>query len=312
MRRRDDELGIAHLEPCDDVFAHARRRRGGQREHLRFAEPLPLSPEPQVRGPEIVAPLRNAVRLVDGEERGMRVRDALADLGGLERLGRRQHDERSAGGEPLERGAALGGAQAAVEANHRQAPPLERALLIGHQRDQRRHDDRRPIERQRHRLIEQRLAVAGRQHGQRIAPVEERAKRTLLLRPQPRDAELLSGDRARPRERIGAALATAAPPSLPRTASSLPRAFVRGHQRIPAEVDVTTASSTGGASSSNTLRLSRIADYSKLNMSSSSGRSMPCSWYFSQKCAHGRPYMSGTSYSMIWPGETGVARPLIG
>src|SRR5690606_26112284 len=114
-----------------------------------------------------------------------------------------------------------------------------------------------PIERQRHRLIEQRLAVAGRQHGQRIAPVEERAKRTLLLRPQPRDAELLSGDRARPRERIGAALAPAAPPSLPRTACSLPRAFVRGHRRIPAEVDVTTASSTGGASSSNTLRLSR-------------------------------------------------------
>src|SRR5690606_31094267 len=52
--------------------------------------------------------------------------------------------------------------------------------------------------------------------------------------------------------------------------------------------------------------------HSKLKMSSSSGRCIPCSWCFSQIAAHGRPNMSGTSYSMTVPGETGVALPFNG
>ena len=53
----------------------------------------------------------------------------------------------------------------------------------------------------------------------------------------------------------------------------------------------------------------KFSRYSKLKMSSSSGRCMPCSWYSSQMSAHGRPYMSGTLYSITPPGDTGVARP---
>ena len=39
---------------------------------------------------------------------------------------------------------------------------------------------------------------------------------------------------------------------------------------------------------------------------------MPSSQYFSQICAHGLPYMSGTSNSRTVPGATGVAKPSTG
>jgi aspartate aminotransferase-like enzyme len=51
---------------------------------------------------------------------------------------------------------------------------------------------------------------------------------------------------------------------------------------------------------------------SKVKMSSSPGRCMSCSQYLLQIRAHGRPYMSGTSYSMMRPGVTGVGVPSIG
>ena len=60
------------------------------------------------------------------------------------------------------------------------------------------------------------------------------------------------------------------------------------------------------------FRAAAAPAYLKLKMSSASGRSMPFSWYSCQICAHGRPYMSGTLYSMTVPGETGVARPFTG
>src|SRR5690606_35872710 len=51
--------------------------------------------------------------------------------------------------------------------------------------------------------------------------------------------------------------------------------------------------------------------YSKLNMSCCCGFSIFCS-NCSQIFAQGRPSMSGTVYSIVWPGATGVARPSIG
>jgi len=94
---------------------------------------------------------------------------------GLERLGRRQHDERPALREPLESVPAFGHAQAAVEPDHGQTAPLERLLLVGHQRDEGRYDDRGTLEQQCRRLVEKRFAVAGRQHGQHVPPVEDGA-----------------------------------------------------------------------------------------------------------------------------------------
>lgn len=44
-------------------------------------------------------------------------------------------------------------------------------------------------------------------------------------------------------------------------------------------------------------------------MSSSFGLCIACSKYFSHSCAHGRPYMSGTSYPITCLGATAVAWP---
>src|SRR5262245_53418533 len=50
----------------------------------------------------------------------------------------------------------------------------------------------------------------------------------------------------------------------------------------------------------------------KPRLSVSLGFSMFFSKYSDQICAQGRSNMSGTRYSMIWPGATGVANPLTG
>ena len=58
------------------------------------------------------------------------------------------------------------------------------------------------------------------------------------------------------------------------------------------------------------LRAERSYGILKTSSSSFFGRSIPCSKYFSQYCAHGRPYMSGTSYSMTCPGRHRRRAPL--
>ena len=199
---------------------------------------------------------------------------ALADLGGLERLGRRQHDSgrrgRSRRGAPARR--LLSGR---ITGRRR----LERALLIGINAISG-DDDRRPIERQRHRLIERRLA-AGRRHGQRIAPVEERAKARSCSAAAAR-CQLLSGDRA---PASGSVLrCDDAPPSAngsrcPCLRPGSPTYSCRGghHDRLLDRRRILFEHVTAFPSAASKQTCPR------------SGRSIPCSWYFSQKCAHGQP-----------------------
>src|SRR5690606_9243674 len=52
--------------------------------------------------------------------------------------------------------------------------------------------------------------------------------------------------------------------------------------------------------------------HSKLKIDASSGRCNPSSWYCSQILAQGRPKMSGTRYSKVWPGAIGVVSPSSG
>ena len=56
----------------------------------------------------------------------------------------------------------------------------ERIALIAHQRDERRDDDREPVERQPWQLVAERLARAGRHHDERVAAGEGRLDGLLL------------------------------------------------------------------------------------------------------------------------------------
>jgi len=77
--RRDDEVrpeerpleavGLHHAELADDVAGDPPGGGGGERQDRHAAELLLEPAEPSIRGAEIVAPLRDAVRLVDDDER---------------------------------------------------------------------------------------------------------------------------------------------------------------------------------------------------------------------------------------------------
>ncbi len=69
MHARVDHLHARTAELLHDVGDNGRRRRGGQREHRWIAEGADRTGELQECRPEVVAPLGDAVRLVDDEQR---------------------------------------------------------------------------------------------------------------------------------------------------------------------------------------------------------------------------------------------------
>ena len=98
-----DLRGVLQVQPLDDLLAD--RRRGGrrEREHGRVAEPLDDVAELEVVGAEVVAPRRQAVRLVDDEQRRLRLGDRVEHLGLAQLLGREEEELDVAVLEPVER-----------------------------------------------------------------------------------------------------------------------------------------------------------------------------------------------------------------
>ena len=190
----DDDARVAQAEPLDDLGAHRRRRRRGQREHARVPERLDRRAEPEVVGPEVVAPLGDAVRLVDDEE------------------------GRPGGGELVEHGRVgelLGGEEEELERVLRQLGERLLALALRHARVELRGAERArsrspstwsrwsaisgettrvaPLRQQPGDLVDRRLARAGRQHRERVAPGEDALDRLALAGAQRLEAEDLAG-----------------------------------------------------------------------------------------------------------------------
>ena len=123
----------------------------------------------EIVGPEVVAPLRDAVRLVDREQgqagsgRAGRGSPAPSAAPAPRRAGRaapsRIARSTRGGGAEVERRVEHGGPHAELG---------QRRDLVLHQRDQRRDDDREPVQAQGRHLVAQRLAAAGRHQHQRV------------------------------------------------------------------------------------------------------------------------------------------------
>ena len=60
--------GVAQAQAVDDVVAHPRVGGGGERDDGRVADAGADAAEVAVAGPEVVAPLGDAVRLIDGQQ----------------------------------------------------------------------------------------------------------------------------------------------------------------------------------------------------------------------------------------------------
>ena len=164
------------------------------------AEPARGVGEPEVVGPEVVAPLRDAVRLVDDEEPDLRLPDPLEEAGRGEALGRDVEQPR-APGRPRGRAPRRFAAASCCALTSATLPgrdALQRLDLVLHQRDERRDDEREVRAHERGQLVAERLARAGGHDDEHVAARERRLHR---LRCPGRNARSRTPRAARPRAR---------------------------------------------------------------------------------------------------------------
>jgi len=146
VEARDDSVGLLDPEAGTDVCDDRRRRGGSQREHALGPELVCAHSELQVVGAEVVPPLGDAVRLVDGEERDLRVSELCEEPLVVEALRRDVEQLQAPGAEALGDAANLVGAEARVEPRGVDSATGEEVDLVLHQRDQRRDDDGDAVE----------------------------------------------------------------------------------------------------------------------------------------------------------------------
>ena len=187
-RVRDPELG-------QDVVLDPGRRRRGERQHGRPAHRAHRVAQPEVGRAEVVPPLRDAVRLVDHEQRHPRARERLAEPGVTQALGRHVRHARAAAREALEGGVLVARRERGVEPHHLEPELGQLVVLILHQRDERRDDQRDAVELEGGELVAERLAAAGRHDRQRIDAGDHVADGQALAGTEVADAEPAPAER---------------------------------------------------------------------------------------------------------------------
>ena len=167
-RRHAD--GVAQPEAHRDVVGDLRRSCRRRRDDRLGLQPARGVGEAEVVGPEVVPPLRDAVRLVDDEEPDLRRAHRLEERRRGEALGRDVQQPQLARGRALERQAVVGGVLLRVD--ERGAPGGrhgERVDLVAHERHERRDDERQVVAHERGQLVAQRLAGARRHDDEHVA-----------------------------------------------------------------------------------------------------------------------------------------------
>ena len=185
-----DDVRVAQPQRSRDVFDHSGRRGCGQREDGRVPQSFDRGLQREVRRPEIVSPLRHAVRFVDHDDVDRVPADRVDELRVVrETLRRRQHELRAPLADRLERCGRLTAAERAVHLRGVDSRLRQLVGLILHQRDERRDDERRSFQVQSRQLVTERLAAACRHDGKRVAPTEYGPDDILLSRAERANAE---------------------------------------------------------------------------------------------------------------------------
>ena len=165
--------GCEQAELHGDIVLHDRRGGSGERDHRSGPQRGQILAEHAVVGAEIVAPLRDAVGFVDGDQGGLALGEHLGKAGDAEALGR-DEEELQGAVEVVDAGLARGGAVAAgVDALHGEVALLELGDLIFHEGDQRADDQRGAAARDGGQLVAERLAGAGGHDQQHVAAVDD-------------------------------------------------------------------------------------------------------------------------------------------
>ena len=185
VEARDEGVGLLHAEVFDDILLHLGGGRSGegQDRHLGVDGGDGVA-QAAVFGTEVVAPFRDAVGLVDGEERDGDLLQELHRLGFREGL--RCHIEQFratlqevflhlVGLHPREGGVEeVGHAVAARSIAHR-------VHLVLHQCNQGRDHDGRPFRNHRRKLVAEALAATRGHDDEGVEPVEQTAYDSLLV-----------------------------------------------------------------------------------------------------------------------------------
>ena len=169
----DEDPAAAEVQTLDDLAAGRRVGGGGERQARDLGEALVKDLQLEIVGPEVVPPLRDAVRLVDREEGDPALGQQVEEAGQADALRRRVDEvERALLHGALDRGL-LREAHRGVERRGPHAELGQRRHLVLHQRDQRRDDDREAVQAQGRHLVAERLAAAGRHDDQRVLAAED-------------------------------------------------------------------------------------------------------------------------------------------
>ena len=177
-------LACVKAKLVHDILPDALRRRGGKGQADGLGQAAAHREQLAILRPKIVAPLRDAVRLVNGQALDAALVQHHERFRSQQRLGR--------GVEQLDLSLpdALHGlhvaaiVQTAVKKRRRHAQLAQLVHLVLHQRDQRRDDQGQAVEDQRRQLITQRLTAAGGHDGQRVPPLQHVVDDLGLQRPE--------------------------------------------------------------------------------------------------------------------------------
>ena len=128
----------------------------------------------EILRPEVVSPLADAVRFVDGHERTAQIGEEAAEAGEAQPLRGDVDQLVVAPGHQAHAPAHLAAVHGGGEIRRGHAAGAERLHLIVHQRDQGRDDEGRAVEQRGGKLIDEALAAAGGGHEEESAGGEQR------------------------------------------------------------------------------------------------------------------------------------------
>ena len=169
----DEHLRRRREQPFQDIGAGRGIGGRGECHRLRGAERAMERGEVHVFGAEIMAPLGNAMGLVDRQQADFRGLEHGDDFGIGEAFRRDVGEPQFAAPDLLDDGAILVEAVGRVERRRGDAVAAQLRHLVAHQCDQRRDHDGDPVAHQRRKLVAQRLAAAGRHDRQHVAAGED-------------------------------------------------------------------------------------------------------------------------------------------
>ena len=167
-------------QPRQDLVADHGRGRGGAGQHPGLRQLGQELAELQILGPEVVAPLADAVGLVHGDERTVQIAEQGAKTGEGQALGRDVNQLVLAAGHGAQAPLALVRVQGGGQIGGGQTALFQGGDLVVHQRDERRDDQGGTREQRAGQLIHQALAATGGRHQQQAAGLQQGFDRLAL------------------------------------------------------------------------------------------------------------------------------------